>query len=145
MSTIHNWNPSPIMKQLRRDEGFRLAPYADSTGNLTIGVGRNLTSIGISAEEAEYLLGNDIYRAIAGINKFIPWAADLDDARYGAIINLTFNVGIGGVMNFEHFLAFMKERDWPNAAKEMLNSKWAEQVGLRAQRLAVQVETGIWQ
>lgn len=133
------------MSQLRRDEGYRLSVYTDSAGNLTIGVGRNITGVGISAEEAEYLLGNDIYRAISGINKFIPWAADLDDARYGVIVNMTFNLGIGGLMNFEHFLAFMRERDWPNAAKEMLNSKWANQVGPRAHRLATQIETGIWQ
>lgn len=133
------------MAQLRRDEGCRLSPYTDSTGNLTIGVGRNLTGTGITAEEAEYLLGNDIYRAIAGIAKFLPWADTLDDARYGCLVNMTFNLGIGGLMNFEHFLAAMKDRDWPTAAKEMLDSKWAGQVGLRANRLAVQIETGIWQ
>src|SRR5882724_5315545 len=105
MATSHNWNPSPIMSQLRRDEGCRLSVYTDSTGNLTIGVGRNLTGVGISAEEAEYLLGNDIYRAIAGINKFLPWAADLDDGRYGVIVNMAFNLGIDGLINFEHFLA----------------------------------------
>lgn len=133
------------MTQLRRDEGCRLSPYTDTTGNLTIGVGRNLTGTGISADEAEYLLGNDIYRAIASLNKFLPWADSLDDARHGVLIAMTFNLGIGGLMNFEHFLAAMKDRDWPAAAREMLESKWAQQVGLRAQRLAIQVETGIWQ
>jgi len=133
------------MTQLRRDEGIRLTPYKDSRGVLSIGCGRNLESVGISAEEAEYLLGNDIYRAISGINKFLPWAATLDDARFGALANMAFNLGIGGLMNFEHFLAAMKDRDWPTAAREMLESKWATQVGLRAHRLSIQVETGIWQ
>lgn len=145
MPTEYDWNPSPIMAQLRRDEGCRLGPYTDTRGNLTIGVGRNLTSVGISSEEAEYLLGNDIYKAIAGINKFLPWAATLDDARHGVLINMAFNMGIGGLMNFEHFLAAMKDRDWPTASKEMLDSKWAQQVRERAQRLSQQILTGVWQ
>lgn len=133
------------MTQLRRDEGCRLSPYTDTTGNLTIGVGRNLSGVGISPDEADYLLGNDIYRAISGIAKFLPWAANLDDARYGVLVNMSFNLGIGGLMNFPHFLEAMKDRDWPLAAQEMMDSKWSKQVGLRADRLSTQVKTGIWQ
>lgn len=133
------------MTQLRRDEACKLSPYTDTRGNLTIGVGRNLTGVGISAEEAEYLLGNDIYKAISSIAKFLPWADSLDDARHGVLVNMAFNMGIGGLLNFEHFLEAMKERDWPTASREMLNSKWADQVGDRAKRLSQQVLTGAWQ
>jgi len=143
--SAHNWNPSPIMTQLRRDEGLRLVPYKDTLGNLTIGVGRNLTGVGISIEEAEYLLGNDIYRAIAALASQIPWAQSLDDARYGVLVNMTFNLGIGSLLGFERFLAAMKVGDWKTAAHDMLQSKWAEQVGERAQRLAQQVISGTWQ
>jgi lysozyme len=136
---------SPLMMQLRRDEGLKLFPYTDTTGNLTIGVGRNLTGVGISAEEAEYLLGNDIYRAVGSLSKVLPWADRLDDARHGALVNMTFNLGIGGLLQFENFLASMRAGDWKTAAADMLDSKWAEQVGLRAKRLSQQILLGTWQ
>lgn len=140
-----NYNPSPLMVQLRRDEGLRLTPYTDSTGNLSIGVGRNLSGVGITREEAEYLLGNDIYRAIAAIAQFIPWAATLDDARHGVLVNMCFNMGIGSLLGFKNFLGALQARDWKTASFDMLDSKWADQVGPRAHRLSQQILTGVWQ
>lgn len=133
------------MVQLRRDEGLRLTPYADTQGILTIGVGRNLNGVGISREEAEYLLGNDVYRATSSLAKFIPWAVNLDDARHGVLVNMCFNLGIGSLLGFEKFLSAMKSGDWSGASAEMLNSKWAKQVGVRANRLSQQLILGVWQ
>lgn len=134
-----------LSEQLIRDEGIRRFPYEDSVGKLTIGVGRNLNDVGLSADEIQYLLTNDIQNATQRLEESFPWTATLDDVRRGVLLNMTFNMGIGGLAGFKQTLAKIQGGDFSGAAQEMLQSKWAEQVGPRAQRLAVQLESGSWQ
>lgn len=134
-----------LVEQLIHDEGLRLKPYKDSVGKLTIGVGRNLDDVGISREEAMLLLNNDIAKATEAVRTHIPWANELDEARFGALVNMAFNLGIGGLLQFKNTLAHLKAGRYEDAAREMLKSKWAQQVGPRADRLSTQVKTGVWQ
>jgi lysozyme len=134
-----------LEEQLIRDEALRLKPYKDSVGKLTIGVGRNLDDVGISRDEAMTLLANDIQNARNRIEQEIPWACNLDEVRLAALVNMVFNLGVGGVMQFRKFLAALNVGDYKTASSEMLQSEWAHQVGPRAQRLALQIETGFWQ
>ena len=134
-----------LKDQLVRDEELRLKPYTDSVGKLTIGVGRNLTDKGISFQEAQGLLANDIADATADLQAKLPWTATLDDVRKGAMLNMTFNMGIGGLLEFHDFLARMQRGDFPGAAGAMLDSLWARQVGTRATRLSIQIQSGVWQ
>lgn len=131
--------------QLVRDEALRLKPYKDSVGKITIGVGRNLTDVGISISEAYTLLQNDIGNAAAALASTFPWTNDLDDVRKAALQNMVFNMGIAGLAGFRDFLAKMQAHDFAGAAAAMLESRWATQVGDRADRLSKQIETGAWQ
>lgn len=131
-----------LKEQLMRDEGLRLKPYADTTGHLTIGFGRNLTQVGISLAEAELLLDHDIQRTTADVLAAFLWIASLDDVRREALVNMAFNLGIGGLLEFRKMLAACQRGDWPTASIEALNSEWAQQVGDRAYRLSRQLETG---
>jgi lysozyme len=131
--------------QLRRDEGFRSHPYQDSVGKLTIGVGRNLDDVGISAQESDVLLANDIKAATVSLESTFPWTMDLDEVRKGALLNMTFNIGVRGLSQFHDFLAKLEAKEFPGAKAAMLDSLWAKQVGPRAQRLALQIESGFWQ
>ena len=134
-----------LKDQLVRDEELRLKPYTDSVGKLTIGIGRNLTDKGISFQEAQGLLANDIADATADLEAKLPWTATLDDVRKGALVNMAFNLGIGGLLEFHDFLARMQRGDFSGAAGAMLDSLWARQVGARATRLSIQIQTGQWQ
>jgi|SRR5581483_8811785 len=134
-----------LIDQLIRDEGVRLKPYRDQVGKLTIGVGRNLDDVGISELEAEWLLHNDISRAEDALLQALPWAKDLDEVRRSALINMAFNMGIGGLLGFKNTLAAIQEGRYNDAADGMFESKWATQVGPRAHRLALQIKTGEWQ
>jgi lysozyme len=134
-----------IEDQLIRDEGLRLKPYKDTVGKLTIGVGRNLDAEGISEEEARILLRNDIVKAGLAVAKALPWVQYLDDIRFAVLLNMSFNMGIGGLLEFKKTLAHVRAKQYAEAAKDMLQSHWAQQVGVRAQRLARQMETGQWQ
>lgn len=134
-----------IFDQLRRDEGLILHPYRDSVGKITIGIGRNLDDVGISEKEADFLLANDVNSATVALEANFPWTMGLDDARKGALVNMTFNMGIRGLSEFRDFLAKMQAGDFRAAAGAMLDSLWARQVGPRATRLSIQIESGAWQ
>jgi len=134
-----------LEEQLIRDEGLKLKVYVDTVGKRTIGVGRNLDDKGISEQEAKNLLWHDIGDCEGQVNQFLPWATDLDEVRYAVLINMCFNLGVNGLLGFKNALEAMRLEDWPKAAAEMLDSKWADQVGNRAIRLAKQMETGNWQ
>jgi lysozyme len=131
------------IKLLTRDEGLRLKPYRCTAGKLTIGVGRNLEDVGITKEEAEQMLANDISRVVVDIVKRIPWAMKLDDARFSVIHSMVFQMGIGGVMNFRKFLNALQMGDFVKASIEMMDSKWAQHDSpARAKRLAEVMRSG---
>jgi lysozyme len=136
---------SCLADQLRRDEGWRTYPYKDSVGKLTIGYGRNLDDVGISPQEGDILLANDIKAATVSLESHFPWVMSLDSVRMGALTNLCFNMGIGALSGFKDMLEKVKDGDYKGASFALLISKYAKQVGLRAQRLALQLETGTWQ
>jgi lysozyme len=137
-----------IHDQLLRDEGMRLKPYEDTAGKVTIGVGRNLTDVGITADEAMVLLSNDLENTTRRLCAVLPWAAALqtsDPIRFAALLNMAFNIGVGGLLHFQNMLSFVKAGAWVSAADEMLRSKWSTDVGHRAIRLSLQMKTGEWQ
>lgn len=137
-----------LFKQLREEEGEVLHAYKDSEGYLTIGVGRLIDQRkggGLSKEEAQYLLNNDVERFTKATLKALPWVANLDEARQGVFIGMAFQMGINGVLDFKNMLAKCKAKDYSGAATEMTNSLWAKQTPWRAARLAEQMRTGKWQ
>lgn len=134
-----------IFEQLTRDEGTRAFPYLDSVGKTTIGVGRNLTDVGLSPEEISFLLKNDVDRATSQLVSRLPYFPALDPVRQAVLVNMAFNLGFHGLEGFPKMLLAIAQGDWEGAASEMLNSKWASQVGARAERLAQQIRTGQWQ
>lgn len=134
-----------LIEQLKRHEGLRLTPYKCTADKWTIGVGRNLEDVGISEQEAEMLLQNDIQRASSQLTQTFPWTLELDEVRLAALINFTFNVGIGTVSKFKNAMALLKAKNYDMAADEFLNSRWAKQVGNRAIEVTEQIRTGEWQ
>lgn len=130
-----------IMEQLIMHEGLKLRPYKCSAGKLTIGIGRNLEDRGITKEEAIYLAKNDIQ----GVEQALAlnhWYATLDPIRQKVIIDMAFNMGINGLLKFKKMILAIERRDFVKAADEMLDSLWAEQVGVRAKRLAEMMRNG---
>lgn len=132
-----------IREQLLRHEGLRLKPYRCTTGKLTIGIGRNLDDCGISQTEAYALLENDIHNCQKQLLEEIPEIYNhLDEVRKSVLLNMCFNLGIGGLLGFNNTLAFIAAGDWERAANGMLASKWAKQVGRRAIELSELMRKG---
>lgn len=130
-------------EQLLKHEGLRLKPYRCSAGKLTIGVGRNLEDRGITKDEAVMMLDNDIRLCEEQlISRIGSVYKGLDEVRKSVLINMCFNLGIGGLLEFKNTLAFISCGDWERAANNMLVSRWAKQVGRRAIELAEMMRKG---
>ena len=132
-----------MIEQLVDHEGLELHPYEDSLGIITIGVGRNLEERGISEDEAFYLLGNDIEIIWDELIKQHPIVEDLDDQRQMILLDMAFNMGGPRLGKFKKMWAAIEDGDMIEASKQALDSRWADQVGRRAERLAERLTSGL--
>ncbi len=124
-----------LKSDLIADEGLHNKPYLCPAQKITIGVGRNLESLGLSDDEISYLLNNDINRVITELNKNIPWWKTLPEQQARAIANMCFNLGWPRLSQFKKMFAALQAHDYEEAEREALNSKWAKQVGNRTTRI----------
>ena len=133
-----------LIEQLRLHEGVRSKVYLCSEGYETIGVGRNISDsgIGLSDDEIAYLLANDIARCEKEIAERFDWFDDLDPVRQDALVDMSFNLGISRLAQFQNMIAALAEERFDDAATEALDSRWAKQVGQRAQTVAAMIRTG---
>lgn len=129
-------NEDALISDLILDEGIRLKPYHDTVGKLTIGIGRNLDDVGITLDEAKYLVENDIARVQMELDNRLRWWRDMPEPCQRALANMAFNLGLPRLLGFSKMLNALEQRQWVQAAEEALDSKWADQVGDRAKRIA---------
>jgi lysozyme len=132
---------SKLEEMLIRHEGKRSLPYECSAGKISVGVGRNLEDNPLTDDEIMYLLRNDITRSENELNRY-SWFRMMDDARRDACINLVFNLGLTRFRQFKRMIKAFEDRDYERAADELLDSKYAFQVGQRAKELSDIIRTG---
>jgi lysozyme len=132
-----------LKTQLISHEGKKTKVYKDSLGVETIGVGRNLRDKGLSEDEINYLLDNDINECLTDLKSFLPYFEDLDDTRQRVLLDMRFNLGPTRFRGFKNMLKAVKDSRFVDASNAMLNSKWAKQVKGRAKRLAKMMSDGI--
>lgn len=123
-------------------EGLKLKPYRDTAGKLTIGVGRNLDDVGITKDEAIYLLKTDVDMVSVTATRTFPWFDGLSVPRKNVIMSMIFNMGLNGFLEFKNMIALIESGDFQGASQEMLNSRWANQVGQRAVDLSQMLSQG---
>jgi lysozyme len=134
-----------LLEMLKRHEGVEHHIYRCSAGFWTLGAGRNVDpqgGLGLSEDEVDYLLENDIVRVIKELSSEYPWFKDLDDVRKDAMIDISFNLGATRLRGFKRALAAMEVADYKMAAKEFLDSKWSRDVKGRATELCYMIEMG---
>jgi lysozyme len=137
-----------IIEQLRREEGVSRSVYKDHLGYWTIGVGRLVDGRkggGLSDDEIDYLLRNDVERCELEIRKQLPWYDELGAARKAVLVGMAFQMGSQGLFAFTTTLGHIRAGRYEAAAKAMLQSRWAKQTPNRAARMAEQMRSGEWQ
>tara|TARA_R100000963_G_scaffold34273_1_gene27633 strand:+ start:1034 stop:1471 length:438 start_codon:yes stop_codon:yes gene_type:complete len=133
-------------------EGLRLHAYDDATGktlqrgdtltgNLTIGIGRNLSGNGLTKREVTSLFKNDVQSARKKARRY-KWFEALNEVRQSVILSLLFNMG--SIDSFKKMRAAISVKNYELASIELLDSRYAEQVGDRAIVLADYLRTGSW-
>ena len=138
-------NKDKLIEELIKDEGYKYEIYLDHLGYPTFGVGHLVLEkdeehgkpVGTPVSEERILecLSKDIDIVCDELDRGMPWWRGLNDNRKRIMANMCFNLGYPRLSKFKKFLAAMKDEDWETAAEEMMDSKWATQVGDRAKRL----------
>ena len=157
------YNKDLLMEKLIAHEGLRLQVYKDSLGIATIGIGRNLEAPGITPEELEwmdipnmdtiyqygiseadamYLAQNDVQIVEEELLRSHPCVENLDAVRQLVLVDMAFNMGVPRLGKFKKMWAAIHENNFDEAAKEMLDSRWANQVKSRSTKLAHAMHTG---
>ena len=134
-----------LLDMLMLHEGLELKPYQCTADKTTIGVGRNLEDVGITEDEAKYLLQNDIDRILKEVEHW-SFLEKLNEPRQAVILDMVFNMGVSrfNANTWVKTFAAIQDEDWEKVANEMLDSKWAKQVGQRAIRLSQMMRKGEW-
>jgi lysozyme len=136
---------SLIEDLLKKEEGWIPHAYQDHLGYWTIGYGKLIDKRkggGITVEEGEYLLRNEVSRKSDELFKALPWTKLLDEVRQTVLIAMAFQMGVEGVLKFHNTLAHLMVGDWEEAANGIRASLWARQTPARAERMAKAIETG---
>jgi lysozyme len=121
-----------IRDHIKEYEGFSALVYECTAGYATIGYGRNLEQRGITKEEAEHLLANDIKQCIKELKGIMNKFDDLPEKAQLVLIDMCYNLGLSKLLNFENMLDAIDARDWEKASSELLDSRYAAQVKRRA-------------
>ncbi len=136
-------NLERLTERIKRHEGFVPRLYRDPLGVPTLGYGHNLY-IPITRTAAEVILRDDLLRAISDYH-LLPREviANLSGEREEVLVEMIFNLGVKGVLEFRRMLEAIARGNYEVAAREMLDSRWARQVGRRARTLArIMIEGG---
>ena len=135
-----------LRADLERDEGVVAYGYQDSRGILTCGMGFNIDRQhggGIPLEVIKFWAGVLLKRLATQLEMTFGWWDRLDDVRQLVLANMAYNLGVGGLLEFKKMLAAVAADNYDAAADEMAESTWAKQVPNRAQRLIVEMRTGV--
>jgi GH24 family phage-related lysozyme (muramidase) len=106
------------------EEGTKFYPYDDATGlrvrapkgHLSWGRGFNLEecgSIGLFNVMERYLL-----EVLDDELKVLPWYGELNVARQSACLDIAYNDGEAGLLDFHLMIAAFERQDWAEAAKQ---------------------------
>ena len=96
---------------IKGHEGIRFSPYQCPAGKLTIGYGRNLEDCGITQDEADYLLDNDVIDCIVDLESFKFWE-DLDEVRKAVLVDMRYNLGATRFRKFKKMIQALMVRDY---------------------------------
>tara|TARA_X000000368_G_C22788754_1_gene604930 strand:- start:259 stop:702 length:444 start_codon:yes stop_codon:yes gene_type:complete len=144
-------NIEALREQLKIDEGVKYEIYKDHLGYPTFGIGHLITEndpehgkpdgTKISEDRVNEIFETDVAKFVSEAKILFPDLDDLPDVAQQVIVNMAFNMGRPRLSKFKNFIAGVNDRDWTRAAEEMMDSRWATQVGDRAIRLRNQILT----
>ena len=144
-------NIEALREQLKVDEGVKYEIYKDHLGYPTFGIGHLVTQSDpengepdgteVSEDRVNEVFESDVATFISEAKILFPNLDDLPEVAQQVIVNMAFNMGRPRLSKFKNFIAGVNDNDWVRAAEEMMDSRWADQVGDRATRLRNRILT----
>ena len=143
-------NVDKLREQLKIDEGVKYEVYKDHLGYPTFGIGHLVVEgdeehgkpVGtpVSEDRVNAVFESDVQKFVSESKKVFPNLDDLPEEAQQVIVNMCFNMGAPRLSKFKKFIAAVNDGNWSTAAVEMMDSRWATQVGKRAERLRDRVQ-----
>lgn len=134
-------NLDKLKASLKLHEGIKALPYQDHLGHWTVGVGHLMTRP-LPIPVIDLLLQHDIEDCIFDLDReHHGWRAHSSN-RQNVLVEMCFNMGAPRLATFVRMWEALERRDYDAAADEMLDSKWCDQVGERAETLSLQMRRG---
>jgi len=151
-----------LYEQVRLHEGIREYAYEDTEGNPTIGIGFNLADkdnkkilAGMGYNVKEVIAGKirltepvirslyerSIAKATKDANNWLPNLSEQPEDVQKAVIDMSFNLGATKLAGFAKTREALINKNYQEASKQMMDSKWAKQVGKRANTLSEMVRS----
>ena len=136
-----------LKERIKKHEGFVNKIYKDSLGFATIGYGHLVLDTdpfiegqSYPKEHLEKVFDGDFNIAKDNANKLIG-DISLNHQAKCVIIEMVFQLGIGGVSKFKNMWKALGEGDYQTASEEMLDSRWAKQTPKRAESLSATMKS----
>ena len=140
-----------VIDLVQKHEGCDAEPYDDSRGFLTVGIGHNLVAhplpdetYPLTTQRIQEIFAADMQDVVTGLAQKIPWLQQLDEVRQAGLIDMSFEMGVDGVLEFSNTLASIRAGNWQDAHDRMLQSRWDKQVPGRAEEDASMMLSGLW-
>ena len=143
-------NLDRLLESVKKHEGYRNKVYLDTLGKRTVGVG-HLCVEDFWEDDKEYeekflmeILQKDLQQAIRGARDLMEErdCLNIDEKAEELLIEMVFQLGRTGVSKFNNMWKALAEQNYIGASFEMLDSRWAKQVGGRALELTDLIKTG---
>ena len=140
-----------LREQLKVDEGVRYEIYDDHLGYKTFGIGHLVKTtdeeygapVGtpVSEKRVNSVFDKDVETYIDETKKVFGNLEDMPQEVQQCLVNMCFNMGAPRLSQFKKFIKAIHDEDWATASVEMLDSRWANQVGDRANRLSDRIKS----
>ena len=130
-----------VVESIKKHEGWRSKMYEDSVGVKTIGYGFNLEENELPKPVGELWLSIKIHQHEDELKR-LHWYNKLDQTRQDVLLDMHYNLGDSRFRQFKKMIKALENEKYDRAADEMLDSKWARQVGSRAEELADKMRSG---
>jgi lysozyme len=125
---------SELTDLIAEHEGKSLSMYTDTVGVPTIGYGHNLQTP-ISEHAAKVILADDVRIAVQELDDRMDWWRDLPDPAQLVLASMVFNLGWPRFSRFKKLIAALEDRDFNEAAAQMEDSLWYQQIKTRGPAL----------
>ena len=125
-----------LLKRIKHHEGFRKSVYQCTEGYDTIGYGFAIKDLEMDEDIAEEILLRKVEKLIKRVRARFDWLDSVPHEVQGVLVEMSYQMGLSNVSKFKKALHAMQMFQWKEAAKEMLDSRWAKQTPNRAKELS---------